>query len=38
MIPNQPKITPELVVSHGLEPDDYTRIHKGGVLSWAGPT
>ena len=26
MIPNQPKITPELVAEHGLKPDEYQRI------------
>jgi phosphoribosylformylglycinamidine synthase len=26
MIPNEPKITPELVASHGLKPDEYARI------------
>jgi phosphoribosylformylglycinamidine synthase II len=26
MIPNEPKITPELVASHGLKPDEYKRI------------
>ncbi len=26
MIPNEPKITPELVVEHGLKPDEYERI------------
>ena len=26
MIPNEPKITPELVASHGLKPDEYQRI------------
>ncbi len=26
MIPNEPKITPELVASHGLRPDEYQRI------------
>jgi phosphoribosylformylglycinamidine synthase II len=26
MISNQPKITPELVASHGLKPDEYARI------------
>src|SRR3982074_137363 len=28
MIPNEPQITPELVVSHGLKPDEYQRILK----------
>jgi hypothetical protein len=28
MIPNEPKITPELVASHGLKPDEYARILK----------
>jgi phosphoribosylformylglycinamidine synthase II len=28
MIPNEPKITPELVASHGLKPDEYERILK----------
>jgi phosphoribosylformylglycinamidine synthase len=28
MIPNEPKITPELVASHGLKPDEYQRILK----------
>lgn len=26
MIPNQPKITPQLVAEHGLKPDEYQRI------------
>jgi phosphoribosylformylglycinamidine synthase len=26
MIPNEPPITPELVASHGLKPDEYERI------------
>ena len=26
MIPNEPPITPELVASHGLKPDEYQRI------------
>ncbi len=26
MIPNEPKITPELVAEHGLKPDEYARI------------
>ncbi len=26
MIPNEPKITPELVAEHGLKPDEYQRI------------
>ena len=26
MIPNEPKITPELVAEHGLKPDEYERI------------
>src|ERR671939_263511 len=26
MIPNEPKITPELVAAHGLNPDEYQRI------------
>ena len=25
---NEPKITPELVASHGLKPDEYERILK----------
>ena len=25
---NQPQITPELVASHGLKPDEYERILK----------
>ena len=28
MISNEPKITPELVASHGLKPDEYERILK----------
>ena len=28
MIPNEPHITPELVASHGLKPDEYERILK----------
>jgi phosphoribosylformylglycinamidine synthase len=28
MIPNEPQITPELVASHGLKPDEYQRILK----------
>ena len=28
MIPNEPQITPELVASHGLKPDEYERILK----------
>ena len=28
MIPNEPPITPELVASHGLKPDEYARILK----------
>ncbi|WP_029356560.1 phosphoribosylformylglycinamidine synthase subunit PurL [Bosea sp. 117] len=28
MIPNEPKITPELVAEHGLKPDEYERILK----------
>jgi phosphoribosylformylglycinamidine synthase len=28
MIPNEPPITPELVASHGLKPDEYERILK----------
>jgi len=28
MIPNEPKITPELVAEHGLTPDEYQRILK----------
>ncbi|MHB8268278.1 phosphoribosylformylglycinamidine synthase subunit PurL [Bradyrhizobium sp.] len=27
-MPNEPKITPELVASHGLKPDEYERILK----------
>ena len=38
MIPNEPKITPELVASHGLKPDSYTRTLADGVLSRAGRT
>jgi phosphoribosylformylglycinamidine synthase subunit PurL len=26
MIPNEPKITPELIAEHGLKPDEYQRI------------
>ena len=26
VIPNEPKITPELVAEHGLKPDEYERI------------
>jgi len=26
MIPNEPKINPELIASHGLKPDEYQRI------------
>ncbi len=26
MIPNEPRITPELVAEHGLKPDEYQRI------------
>jgi phosphoribosylformylglycinamidine synthase len=26
MIPNEPKVTPELVAEHGLKPDEYARI------------
>src|SRR4030081_501229 len=26
MIPNEPKITPELVAEHGLKPEEYERI------------
>ena len=26
MIPNEPRITPELVAEHGLKPDEYDRI------------
>ena len=26
MIPNEPKVTPELVAEHGLKPDEYERI------------
>src|SRR6187455_3617738 len=26
MIPNEPKITPQLVAEHGLKPDEYQRI------------
>ena len=25
MIPNEPKVTPELVAEHGLKPDEYAR-------------
>ena len=28
MIPNEPRITPELVAEHGLKPDEYERIVK----------
>jgi phosphoribosylformylglycinamidine synthase subunit PurL len=28
MIPNEPKVTPELVAEHGLKPDEYERILK----------
>jgi len=28
MIPNEPKITPELIAEHGLKPDEYERILK----------
>jgi phosphoribosylformylglycinamidine synthase len=28
MIPNEPKVTPELVAAHGLKPDEYERILK----------
>src|SRR5215471_1197385 len=28
MIPNEPKVTPELVAQHGLKPDEYERILK----------
>jgi phosphoribosylformylglycinamidine synthase II len=28
MIPNEPKITPELVAEHGLKPDEYERFRK----------
>jgi phosphoribosylformylglycinamidine synthase len=28
VIPNEPKITPELVAEHGLKPDEYERILK----------
>jgi phosphoribosylformylglycinamidine synthase subunit PurL len=28
MIPNEPKITPQLVAEHGLTPDEYARIVK----------
>jgi phosphoribosylformylglycinamidine synthase len=28
MIPNEPQITPDLVASHGLKPDEYARILK----------
>ena len=28
MLPNEPKITPELVAEHGLKPDEYERILK----------
>ena len=28
MIPNEPKVTPELVAEHGLKPDEYARILK----------
>jgi phosphoribosylformylglycinamidine synthase subunit PurL len=28
MIPNEPKITPELVAEHGLKPEEYERILK----------
>src|SRR6267154_2126441 len=26
MIPNEPKITPQLVAEHGLKPDEYQRL------------
>jgi phosphoribosylformylglycinamidine synthase II len=26
MIPNEPKVTPELIAEHGLKPDEYERI------------
>ena len=26
MIPNEPKVTPQLVAEHGLTPDEYERI------------
>ena len=38
MIPNEPEITPVLVASHGLKPDEYARILNYGVLSRAGRT
>src|SRR4030081_2543225 len=28
MIPNEPKVTPQLMVEHGLKPDEYERILK----------
>jgi phosphoribosylformylglycinamidine synthase len=28
MIPNEPKVTPQLVAEHGLKPDEYERILK----------
>src|SRR6195256_6176916 len=28
MIPNQPKVTPQLIAEHGLKPDEYERILK----------
>src|SRR5262249_38291454 len=28
MIPNEPKVTPELIAAHGLKPDEYSRILK----------
>ena len=38
MIPNEPKITPELVASHGLKPDNYARTLADGVLFRVGRT
>jgi hypothetical protein len=37
MIPNEPKITPELVASHGLKPDDE-RVLNDRVLCRTGRT
>ncbi len=28
MIPNEPKITPQLIAEHGLKPDEYERFLK----------
>ena len=26
MIPNEPKVTPQLIAEHGLKPDEYQRL------------